>query len=301
MPADSKYDTNVASKGTLFPEVLVKGMFSLVQGHSALAKLAGGIPLAFNGNEIMTFQMDGEVNLVGENELKSTKKIVLDPVKIVPLKVEYGARISDEFSYATEEAQLDILRGWSEGFAKKVARGLDLMAFHGVNPRTGSAASTLIGTNSFDTNSDVAAITYTAGYEEDNLEDAIAALGEYVNTGFAFSPAFAAALGKVKVNGVPQYPEFKLGGRPGTFNGVPCDVNTTVGTADAAIVGDFANAFKWGYAKQIPLEIIPYGDPDQTGHDLRAYNQLYLRGEAFIGWGILDPAAFARISNSVSA
>lgn len=301
MPADAKYDTHVASKGTLFPEVLVKEMFSLVQGHSTLAKLAGSIPLAFNGNDIMTFQMDGEVNLVGENELKTTKELVLAPVKIVPLKVEYGARISDEFNYAAEEAQLDILRAWSEGFAKKVARGLDMMAMHGVNPRTGSAAGTLIGTNSFDTNTNVAAITYSEGYEEDNLEDAIAAIGDYENTGFAFSPAFAAALGKVKVNGVPQYPEFKLGGRPAAFNGIPCDVNSTVGSADGAIVGDFANAFKWGYAKQIPLEIIPYGDPDQTGHDLRAYNQIYLRGEAFIGWGILDPAAFARVSATTSA
>lgn len=291
---DAKYDTNVASKGNLFPEVLVKEMFNLVQGHSALAKLAGGIPLAFNGNEIMTFQMEGEVNLVGENELKTSKKIVLDPVKIVPLKVEYGARISDEFNYATEEAQLDILRAWSEGFAKKLARALDIMAIHGVNPRTGTAA-TAIGTNSFDTNTGVTTITYVAGSEEDKLEDAIAAIGDYENSGFAFSPAFAAALGKVKVNGVPQYPEFKLGGRPDYFNGVPCDVNSTVGTADSAVVGDFVNAFKWGYAKQIPLEIIPYGDPDQTGHDLKAYNQIYLRGEAYLGWGILDPAAFARI------
>lgn len=294
---DATYTTNVASKGNLFPEELVKEMFSLVQGHSTLAKLSGSIPVAFNGNRIMTFQMDGEVNLVGENGLKTTKKMELAPVEIVPLKVEYGARISDEFNYATEEAQLDILRAWSEGFSKKLARALDIMAMHGVNPRTGTAA-TQIGTNSFDTNTDVTSITYVSGSEEDKLEDAIAALGEYENSGFAIAPAFAAALGKLKVNGVAQYPEFKLGGRPDSFNGVPCDVNSTVsfGDADKVIVGDFANAFKWGYAKQIPLEIIPYGDPDQTGHDLRAYNQLYLRGEAYLGWGILAPEAFARIN-----
>ena len=38
-----------------------------------------------------------------------------------------------------------------------------------------------------------------------------------------------------------------------------------------------------------------YGDPDNTGKDLKGYNQVYLRLEAYIGWGILDPDAFARI------
>ena len=41
--------------------------------------------------------------------------------------------------------------------------------------------------------------------------------------------------------------------------------------------------------------VIPYGDPDQTGKDLKAYNQVYLRAETYIGWGILDPSAFAKI------
>ena len=60
-------------------------------------------------------------------------------------------------------------------------------------------------------------------------------------------------------------------------------------------VGDFENAFKWGYAKEIPLEIIEYGDPDNSGNDLKGYNQVYLRAEVYLGWGILDPEAFARI------
>ena len=67
---------------------------------------------------------------------------------------------------------------------------------------------------------------------------------------------------------------------------------------ERAIVGDFKNAFKWGYAKQIPLEVIQYGDPDQTGKDLKAYNQVCLRAETYIGWGILDAAAFARIAEA---
>ena len=35
------------------------------------------------------------------------------------------------------------------------------------------------------------------------------------------------------------------------------------------------------------MEIIQYGDPDNSGKDLKGYNQIYIRAEAYIGWGIL--------------
>ena len=72
----------------------------------------------------------------------------------------------------------------------------------------------------------------------------------------------------------------------------------SVGDVDKAIVGDFANMFKWGYAKEIPVEIIKYGDPDNSGKDLKGYNQVYIRAEVYLGWGILDGDSFARVTNS---
>ncbi len=113
----------------------------------------------------------------------------------------------------------------------------------------------------------------------------------------ALSPAFASSLGKIKANGVKLYPEYAFGGNPVTFNGMLSDVNGTVafGTSkDLAIVGDFANAFKWGYAESIPCEVIEYGDPDGLG-DLKQNNQVVLRAEAYIGFGILDTDSFKRI------
>ena len=43
--------------------------------------------------------------------------------------------------------------------------------------------------------------------------------------------------------------------------------------------------------------MIQYGNPDNDTElgDLKGHNQVYLRGEADIGWGILDPTAFAHI------
>ncbi len=289
---------DVLKKGELFAPETVTDLFNKVAGKSSLAKLAGTMPIPFNGSEIFTFSMDDEVNIVAENGVKPAGSIALAPIKVVPIKVEYGARVTDEFMYATEEKQLDILKAFNEGYAKKVARAIDIMAMHGLNPRT-KEKSALIGTNSFDTNESITKITYDEALIEDNIETAIAAVNEaYDVTGMAMSKTFSSSLAKLKVNGVKQYPELAWGANPGSVNGLSVDVNSTVSfnnSKDKAIVGDFANAFKWGYAKEIPLEIIPYGDPDQSGKDLKANGQIYLRCETYIGWGILDPTAFSRI------
>lgn len=289
---------DVLKKGELFAPETVTDLFNKVAGKSSLAKLAGTMPIPFNGSEIFTFSMDDEVNIVAENGVKPAGSIALAPIKVVPIKIEYGTRVTDEFMFATEEKQLDILKAFNEGYAKKVARAIDIMAMHGLNPRT-KEKSALIGTNSFDTNESITKITYDEALIEDNIETAIAAVNEaYDVTGMAMSKTFSSSLAKLKVNGVKQYPELAWGANPGSVNGLSVDVNSTVSfnnSKDKAIVGDFANAFKWGYAKEIPLEIIPYGDPDQSGKDLKANGQIYLRCETYIGWGILDPTAFSRI------
>ncbi|MCI5918155.1 MAG: phage major capsid protein [Roseburia sp.] len=289
------------TKGELFAPETVTDLFNKVAGKSSLAKLAGTMPIPFNGAEIFTFSMDDEVNIVAENTVKAAGAISVAPIKVVPVKIEYGARVTDEFMYATEEKQLDILKAFNEGYAKKVARALDIMAMHGVNPRS-KEASALIGTNSFDTNTGVTTVTYDSTKIEENIETAIAAISEaYDTTGMAMSKDFSSTLASLKVNGVKQYPELAWGANPGNVNGLPVDVNSTVSfnsSKDKAIVGDFANAFKWGYSKEIPLEVIQYGDPDQSGKDLKAYGQVYLRCETYIGWGILDATAFSRIATA---
>ena len=46
---------------------------------------------------------------------------------------------------------------------------------------------------------------------------------------------------------------------------------------------------------EIPVQVIQYGDPDNSGSDLAGHNQVYLRAEFYIGWAILAPAFFAKI------
>lgn len=291
---------DVISKGTLFPEELIPELIQQTVGASALAKLCAAKPIPFNGQKEFTFTLDREIDVVAENGAKTKGGATVAPVTIVPVKVEYGARVSDEFLYAAEDARLDILTSFAEGFARKVARGLDLMAFHGVNPRTGSASS-VIGTNHFDSKVTQTVTIQGEDKPDDNIEAAVALVqgSEREVNGLVLAPVFKSELAKQKTaDGAKLYPQLAWGSNPGEINGLRVESNTTLSansSQDRALVGDFINAFRWGYAKEIPVEVIKYGNPDNdpTLGDLKGHNQVYLRAEAYIGWGILDPSAFA--------
>lgn len=291
----------VVSKGTMFDPELVKDLIKKVKGKSSLAALNDQTPIPFTGTKEFVFSMDNEIDVVAENGKKTEGGISLEPVTIVPIKFEYGARISDEFMIATEEEQLDILTAFNDGFAQKTAKGLDLAAMHGINPRTG-VASSVIGENHFDAKV-TQTVDYTSSTPDENLEDAIALVdgSEGDVTGFALSKTFGSAMAKVKANGIKQYPEFSFGASPATFSGIPTSVNKTISggsTKDHGIVGNFQGGFKWGYSKEIPMEIIQYGDPDNSGKDLKGHGQIYIRTELYLGWGILVPEWFARIKEA---
>lgn len=294
---------NVIAKGTLLPTQVVEEMFNAVTGKSSLAKLSGQKPIPFNGTTEFVFSLDKEVDIVAENGAKSNGGATVAAKVIRPIKFEYGVRVSDEFMYGTEEYRMNVLRTFAEGAARKMARGFDIGAFHGVNPRTGSA-SAVIGTENFDSLVTANTVTYVAASADANIDAAIALLGDADATGIAMSPAMRSAIAAMTANGLRKYPELAFGGQPANLGALTLDVNSTVSfgntqsAGDHAIVGDFQNAFRWGYAKEIPLEVIEYGNPDNDAQagDLKGHNQVYLRAEFFIGWAILAPTSFARVT-----
>lgn len=300
--------SSILSKGTLFPVEVTNRMFNLVRGKSSLARLSAAEPIPFNGERVFTFNFDKEADLVAENGAKSKGGATITPVNITPVKLEYGMRVSDEFKYAAEDVQLQYLQAFAEGFASKVARALDIMAFHGVNPRTGNTAA-ILNDNNFDALVSQI-VAYNADAPQDNVTAAINTIqgNEHDVTGMAMAPSFKTALASIKqgsTSNVPLFPELGWGREVGAINGLPADANSTVSfnsSADKAIVGNFADYFKWGFSKQIPLEAIEYGNPDNDAEagDLKGHNQVYLRGEVYVGWGILVPDAFAIIKSGVS-
>ena len=292
---------DILSKGSLFPEELIPDLVNLTKGKSSLAALCQAKPIPFNGMKEFTFTLDREVDVVAENGAKSKGGATALPVTVVPVKVEYGIRISDEFMYASESVQLDYMRAFSDGFAAKLAKGFDLMAFHGINPRTASE-STVIGTNHFDSKV-TQTVTIASGDKPDaNVEAAIALVqgSEYDVNGIIMAPAFKSSLAAMTAtDGRKIYPELAWGNAPGSINGLRAESNLTLSanaSLDRALVGDF-NYFRWGFAKEIPMEIIRYGNPDNdaTMGDLKGHNQVYLRAETYLGWGILAPNAFAMV------
>lgn len=148
---------------------------------------------------------------------------------------------------------------------------------HGINPRTGTASS-VIGDNHFD-----AKVTQTVDYAsatpDANLEDAIAVVdgSEGDVTGLALSKTFGSAMAKVKANGIKQYPEFAFGASPATFNGIPTSVNKTVSggtTKDHGIMETSREQLNGDIQRKFHMEIIQYGDPDNSGKDLKGYGQI---------------------------
>ena len=288
--------------GTSFKPELVTELMTKVQGHSVLAKLSSQSAIPFNGTEQFIFNLEGNAQIVGEGEQKKAGESSLTSKVIKPMKFIYQARITDEFKYASEEKRIKYLQAYADGFAKKIAEAFDIAAIHGLEPKSMTDAS-FRDTNSFDGVITDNVVVFNAATIDDNIDTAvqsIVAKGAEV-TGLALSPLAGQSLAKLKVNGVVQYPEFRFGQNPNSFYGMESDISknlvVTGGAAKAnhVLVGDFRNKFKWGYAENIPMKTIEYGDPDGTGRDLQAYNEICLRAEAFIGWGILDEDAFARV------
>lgn len=285
--------------GTNFPTKLATEVFSKVKDKSVLAKLGTRMPVAFTGTDVFTFSMDTDISLVGEGAAKPHNGITVTPVSIKPLKVVYQGRVTNEFLYASEEDQISITKDFTDGFAKKLASGLDIMAIHGKEPASGAASQLIAHCFDDDVTNSVSYSSATGG--DVAIESAVALLGNYDPTGLALSKTFAGILAaETETSGASKFPELKWGGQPGVLRGMNCGVSSTVGTENYAIIGDF-DAFRWGHAKEITMEVIQFGNPDNAlNGDLKATNQVMLRCEAYVGFGILDPAAFAKVVPAAS-
>lgn len=288
-----------------FPAQLVNEMFNLVAGKSSVAAMAASTPIPFVGTDVFTFNFSNKLSVVGESGAKPAGDAAVGTVQIRPVKVVYQARFSNEFMWAGEEYQINTLRAFADGFSRILAEGMDEMILHGVNPATGSAASGTIGNNHADYvinayNTNANTETWTSGTNSpvDKLEAVLAKIP--TANGIILGPTIRTGIASIKEatgSNLPAYPEFAFGGNPDMLGKCRLDVNPTVesnSSKDRAIVADW-DAFKWGFAKEIPIEIIEYGNPDGGSYDLKQSNEILLRGEAFIGWGFLDASKFGRV------
>lgn len=302
----------LASSALSLPNNLASGLWSKVQTGSTVAKLSQQAPMMFGSNQqymTLTARPKGEVVAEGAN--KSQSQPALSSKTVTPRKVQVTMRFNEEVQWADDDAQLGVLAELGDSAAQALARALDLIVYHGINPLTGAALS---GSPAkvLDTTNTVEVATANADADIDSAFALVIADGFYMPNGIAFDPSFAYKLATTRdTQGRKLYPELGLGLDAGSFMGVNAAVSTTVSAPEAtisggayattnpnvkAIVGDFT-AIRWGVQKNVPVEVIRFGDPDGNG-DLKRANQIALRAEVVYGIAIMDTDAFAVIKDA---
>lgn len=267
-----------------------------------LSKLAPQDPtIKVGSTDHFTFTGTPKAELVGEGDDKSSNDGTPTKATAKTYTVQVTYRFSNQVLWEDEDYQTGIVDGLVENIAVALSRALDLIAIHGINPKTGSVSGQ-VSEYLTKSGNGVGRVTSTGDTEADIDALAEDLQGEgYVATGVAFDPVFAGQAARARdENGNKLYPELGLGFNVENFQGLPAAASDTVsgrqelGVENAlvqAIMGDF-RAFQWGVARQVPLETIEYGDPDGNG-DLKRTNELAIRAEAVLGFVFFDYKAFS--------
>lgn len=255
--------------------------------------------------DFFTFTGTPKAELVGEAANKSSMDGTPAKVTSKTYKVQLTYRFSDEVRWTDEEYRLRLMEALAGNIATGVSRAVDLVAIHGINPLTGSVAGSVTDYITKSGNGHV--INSTTATPEVDLDAAAAALqgSGYVATGIALDPVYAGILARTKkANGDRVFPELGLGFNVERIAGLEAAVSNTVsGTAETGVASGVGgimadwSAFKWGIARNVPLHLIEYGDPDGAG-DLQRTNQIAIRAEVVFGFAILDDDAFAIIKQA---
>lgn len=270
-----------------------------------LSKLAPDLPqIKVGSTDHFTFTATPKAELVGESAQKSSNDGAPSKATVKTYKVQVTYRYSNEVQWSDEDYRTNLVDGLISSIATALSRALDLIAIHGINPKTGEISAQVI--NYFDKPGNGVHRVVATGNPSNDIETAAGDLQEagYNATGIAFDPAFAGRLARTK-DGENRslYPELGLGFNVTNFQGLTAASSDTVSgrqelepseVSIQAIMGDW-NAFQWGIAREIPLEKIEYGDPDGNG-DLKRTNEIAIRGEAVLGFVIYDGAAFSIVS-----
>lgn len=275
-----------------------------------LARLAPRDPdIKVGATDHFTFTGTPKAELVGESANKSSQDGTPDKVTVKTYKVQVTYRFSNEVQWEDEDYQTKLVDGLVANVAVALSRALDLIAIHGINPVTGEVAGSV--TDYFTKAGNGVDRVVTTGDTEADLDAAALALqtAGYSATGIAFDPVYAGQLSRARdEDGRRLYPELGLGFGFENFQGLQAASSDTVSGRQElaaedvevrALMGDF-NAFQWGIAREVPLELIEYGDPDGNG-DLKRTNEVAIRAESVLGYGIFDPAAFSLITTGAAS
>lgn len=277
------------------PSEVTQAIINKVGNTSTIAALSPSTPQLFLNEDYIVFNGAAEAEVVAEGQTKSSYEQTASSITGKKFKVQCTTRVTEELKWADEDNRLEIISSIQEDQTKAIARALDYVIYHAINPKSGA---TLDGYDALTAN----AVAVTDSGDDIANVDALAdAVNEYEINGVALSRTWASRLRKLRVpaTGMRFYPEIPINLAAGTLDGIPAATSTTVdgkkateSTKVLGIMGDYS-LIKWGMIRDIWAEVIQYGDPDQTGVDLKAHNQIAYRTEAMFSYAVLDPKAFA--------
>ena len=300
----------LATSGITLPKNIAAGMFKKAATGSAIAALSNSEPQQFGEVSYMTLTGRPKAELVGEGANKADTNATFGTKVATPHKFQVTMRFNEEVQWADEDYQMGVLQTLADEGGLALSRALDLGAFHGINPLAGTAAASIVvGDRIATTTNSVEIVTATLTTPDTVLEQAAGLIiaDGYVPNGIAFDPSYSWTIATARyADGRKKYPELGFGATVTSFEGLPAFSSSTVSglpeaSADTnvkAIIGQW-DAFRWGVQRDIPVEVIKYGDPDGLG-DLKRKNQIALRAEVVYGWAVMDLDAFATVKDAVA-
>lgn len=287
------------------PRTIADGMVKDTKTTSTIAALSGREPQRFGDVDIITFNDFPKAEFVEQGADKASTGGSFGVVTAKPHKAQVTMRFNEEVQWADEDYQLGVLSELAAAGGVALSRALDLGLYYRINPLTGTAISAW--TNYLNTTTKRVEITSSSAPDMD-IEAAVGLVigAQKSVTGIALDPSYAWTLATARfADGRKKFPELGFGVNLSSFQGLPASVGDTVSgrpeaadTKVRAIVGDFRSGIRWGVQRDIPLELIKYGDPDGQG-DLKRKNQIALRLEIVYGWYVFTDR-FAVVEDAVA-
>lgn len=288
----------------LLPKEVATVITKRAKDTSTIAALSPSEPQLFLDKDYMVFTGNSEAEVVAEGAQKSSYEETLAPVVGKRFKVQTTTRLSNELQWADDDAKLEIISKIQADQAAAMGRVLDYVVYHAFDPKK---KTTLEGFNALAKSAVSVPATDDRIADIDSLAEAVS--DEYDINGIALSKTMANELRKIRVPSTGQrfYPEIPINLQVGNLDGIPAATSGTVNgrlitsaTGILAFLGDF-RLIKWGMVRDIWSEIIEYGDPDNTGKDLKGVNQIAYRTEAMYSYAILDPKGIAVLKAGTTA
>lgn len=292
--------TSIKSSKVKLPSEVVTEIIKKAKDGSTIAALSPAKPKKFADDTHMVFNPSAEAEVVEEGAKKGSYDIDLTPREGKRFKVVTTTRVSDELVWADEDNKLEIVSSILADQAAAISRAVDYVVYHAVNPKSGTVMEGYKALTS-----EALSLTATSDPVSD-IDALVDLLEDYDINGMALSKKYASELRKIRVpaTGLRLFPEIPLSLEAGSIDGVNAATSGTVNGRKClvdpkvkAIMGDFS-LINWGMVRDMWSEVIEYGDPDNTGQDLKGANQIAYRTEAVLSYVVFDPKGFAVLKSA---